>query len=294
MTMGRTIRIYLDDGSVSGLRHAEIVNWTGQAISCPRQHVKRLNDWAESKRPGVYFLYGINEKTGESAVYIGEAENVYERLQNHLAKKDFWNEVIFFTSKDENLTKSHVKYLESRLVLAAQYSNRQDVLNANKPQKPSLPRSEQASMEEYFHNLKILLGVLGRKTLEPLTERIINPESENTANSNTPEPVLRFNINNILANALLSDEGFVVLKGSQANLTVKDSLSNGYKKLRNKLIESQILEEKNGMLVLSQDFLFTSPSQAAAILVGYAINGRNHWIDKSGITLKVLEMTVTE
>jgi hypothetical protein len=294
MALGRTIRIYLDDGSVSGLRHAEIVNWTGQAISCPRQQVKKLSDWAESKRPGVYFLFGISEKTGDQAVYIGEAENVYERLQNHLAKKDFWNEVIFFTSKDENLTKSHVKYLESRLVSAAKYSNRQEIINANKPQEPSLPKSEQASMEEYFHNLKILLGVLGHKTLEPLADRSKAQEITEFKHSDFSQVILHLNIGNITASALLSDEGIVVLKGSQAALIVKSSLSNGYNKLRNKLIESKILKEQNGILVLSQDFLFTSPSQAAAILVGYAINGRNHWSDKNGLTLKEFEMTITE
>jgi len=294
MIEGRTIRIYLENGSVSGLRHAEIVNWTGQAISCPRKNVKKLNSWPETKRPGVYFLYGISEKTGEQAVYIGEAENVYERLQNHLAKKDFWNEVILFTSKDENLTKSHVKYLESRLVSVSKYSNRQETLNANNPQEPLLPRSEQASMEEYFYNLKTLLGVLGHKTLEPLAPMTKADKGLELKSSSFSPLMLHLNISDITADALLSDEGIVVLKGSKAALTVKKSLSNGYKKLRNKLIESKMLNEQNGIFVLSQDYLFTSPTQAAAILVGYAINGRNHWIDKNGITLKELEMTMTE
>ena len=116
MKIGKTIRIYLNDGTVTGIRHAEIVNWTGQAISSPRTKIKMLSDWEESRKPGVYFLFGIDEESGQDAVYIGEAENVFERLQHHIANKDFWNEVIFFTNKDENLTKSHVKYLESGLI----------------------------------------------------------------------------------------------------------------------------------------------------------------------------------
>ncbi|TPH13252.1 GIY-YIG nuclease family protein [Litorilituus lipolyticus] len=290
MALGRTIKIYLEDGSVSGIKHAEIVNWTGQAISCPRLQVKRLNSWAESQKPGVYFLYGINESTGKSAVYIGEAENVYERLQNHLAKKDFWNEVVFFTSKDENLTKAHVKHLEASLVSEAKIANRLDILNANTPQKPALPISEQSSMEEYFNNLKILLGVLGHKTLESLTKQSKDTESDNL---NISKSSLRLEISNIKAKALLSDEGFIVLKGSQGALTVRKSLSNGYKKFRKQLIENQILNEVNGLFVFSQDCLFTSPSQAAAILVGYAINGRKHWIYESGESLKEREMIVS-
>ena len=82
MTTGRTIRIYLADGSVSGIRHAEIVNWTGQAISSPRSHVKELKDWNESLKPGIYFLFGVDDKSTDEAVYIGEPENVFERLSS--------------------------------------------------------------------------------------------------------------------------------------------------------------------------------------------------------------------
>ena len=51
MPLGRSIRIYLSDGSVAGIRHGEIVNWTGQAISCPRARFPELRDWPEA--PGI-------------------------------------------------------------------------------------------------------------------------------------------------------------------------------------------------------------------------------------------------
>ncbi|WP_335992744.1 GIY-YIG nuclease family protein [Pseudoalteromonas sp. CH_XMU1449-3] len=291
MSLGRTIRIYLDDGSVTGVKHAEIVNWTGQAISCPRQHVKSLNDWPESKKPGCYFLYGVDDESGEPAVYIGEAENVYDRVLNHLANKDFWNEIVFFTSKDENLTKSHVKFLESELVKAAKNANRQLLLNGNTPNQPTLPRSEQASMKEYFQNLKTLLGVLGHKTLEPLIHKPSNflEKKLDKLDELASETKLFLNVKGLEAQAILNDEGIVVTEGSFASKLVKDSLSNGYKKLRTKLIDSGVVIDNGNNFVFTQDYLFTSPSQAAAVLVGYAINGRNHWLDSSGISLKELE-----
>lgn len=86
---GKNIRIYLSDGTVSGIRHAEIVNWTGQALSCPRNKISELSGWPESKRPGVYFLFGTDEQTIQQNVYIGEAENVYDRLLNHVTNKEF-------------------------------------------------------------------------------------------------------------------------------------------------------------------------------------------------------------
>src|SRR5882762_7257324 len=105
MATGKSIRIYLADGSVSGIRHGEIVNWTGQAISCPRARFAELKEWAEVRRPGVYFLFGVDEDLGRDVVYIGEAEIVIDRVSSHITGKDFWSELVAFTSKDDNLTK---------------------------------------------------------------------------------------------------------------------------------------------------------------------------------------------
>ena len=119
MILGKSIRIYLQEGSVAGIKLAEVVNLTIQALSCPRVKISDLNNNFKSQinTQGVYFLIGTDDKTAKSKVYIGEGENVWERLKSHALAKDFWNEVILFTSKDDNLTKSHVKYLESRLVI---------------------------------------------------------------------------------------------------------------------------------------------------------------------------------
>src|SRR5574337_936044 len=114
MAFGKSIRIYLKDGSVTGIKFGEVVNQTIQSISCPRFRIAELKGNDEVNRPGVYFLFGLDENSNEPKAYIGEAENVYDRIQDHIAKKEFWNEAIFFVSKDSNLTKSHVKYLESR------------------------------------------------------------------------------------------------------------------------------------------------------------------------------------
>ncbi|WP_029860862.1 GIY-YIG nuclease family protein [Vibrio parahaemolyticus] len=294
MNIGRTIRIYLDDGSISGIRHAEIVNWTGQAISSPRTQVKSLSSWDESKKPGVYFLFGIDEDSGNSAVYIGEAENVLDRLQSHIANKDFWNEVVFFTSKDENLTKSHVKYLESRLVQFAKAAGRYVVLNGNEPQQPVLPRGDRDAMEEFLSNIRVLLGVIGHKALESLAQHempnpIVSPDNEDS-NTTSSESRFSLKIRGISAQAMLTDEGIVVLANSEVASKIRDSLSGGYQKLRSELIETGVLsKDSDGILRFTRDRLFTSPSQAAAIIAGYAINGRHHWRTDTGKTLKEVE-----
>uniref|UniRef100_UPI0026370576 GIY-YIG nuclease family protein n=1 Tax=Flavobacterium sp. TaxID=239 RepID=UPI0026370576 len=150
MILGKSIRIYLKDGSVSGIRQAEVVNHTIQALSSPRNKLSDLNKYfqKESNRPGVYFLIGEDDNN-KTTVYIGESENVWDRLKSHDLKKDFWSEVIVFTSKDDNLTKSHVKFLESRLISIAISADRYAVSNSISPNLSSLPLADQDSMEDF-------------------------------------------------------------------------------------------------------------------------------------------------
>lgn len=292
MELGRTIKIYLDNGSVTGIKHSEIVNWSGQAMSSPRNLVKKLKDWTEAQRPGVYFLFGLDEN-GSDSVYIGESENVFERIVQHVGdpKKDFWDEVVFFTSKDENLTKAHVKFLESKLTLLAKNANRYKVINGNSPQQSKLPRGDRDAMEEFINNIRILIGAMSHKVLEPINKLQFSNqyESSNIENTQASHNDLFLNIKKIDAKAILTDEGIVVKKGSEAFSKERDSLGLSYKNLRSKLLEDSVLITNKDKLLFTKDYLFPSPSQAAAVIVGYAINGRNSWCLTNGRTLKEYE-----
>jgi len=290
MVKGRQIKIYLADGSVTGIRHAEIMGWTGQALAAPRNRVKELSEWEESQKPGIYFLFGVNEETGNDAVYIGEAEQVFSRIQQHLSGKDFWNEVVCFTNKDENLTKAHVKYLESRLVSLANQANRYELLNGNQPPQAVLPRGDRDVMEEFIANIRILIGALGYRVLEPLVDKVNKLESSN-GKSNTLH-TLNLKAKKYNAQAIQTDEGIVVLAGSEASITVNASLSKGYTKGRSILIDKGKFKEEGGKLILQEDVLFASPSQASAIILGYACNGLDYWVDHNNMSLKELESQI--
>ncbi len=289
--MGKQIRIYLADDTASGIRHAEITNWTGQALACPRTRFPELRNWDEIKRPGVYFLFGINDETGEDAVYIGESEDVLDRLSAHTNGKEFWNELIAFTSKDDSLTKGHIRYLESRLIELAARANRYRKTNSTSPLPSPLPRPDKDAMEEFLIAVRTLLAVLGHRVLEPYltpTQAIHNASNgakatEVTDTSNTQvaqlsNPVFKLLAKGIqLAQAKRTDEGLVVLSGSKAETIELPSLSDGGKLLRAKLIQTEVLIPVGGKLQFSRDYLFNSPSQAAAVIVGYSINGRDAW-----------------
>lgn len=294
MELGRTIKIYLDNGSVTGIKHSEIVNWSGQAMSSPRSLIKKLKDWTEAQRPGVYFLFGLDEN-GNDSVYIGESENVFERLVQHISdpKKDFWDEVVFFTSKDENLTKAHIKFLESKLTQFAKDANRYKVLNGNNPQESKLPRGDRDSMEEFINNIRILIGAMSHKVLEPISRQPLINEIQihdvSIDDIQTSNNDLYLNIKKINTKAIFTEEGIVVKKDSEAFSKEKNSLGLTYKILRSKLREEGVLIANRDKLIFTKDYLFPSPSQAAAVIVGYAINGRHSWCLANGTTLKEYE-----
>ena len=289
-THGKTVRIYLADGSPAGIRHAEVVNWTGQAIVCPRGRVGELSKWPEAHRPGVYILLGENPESSKPMAYIGEAEHVHTRLKQHVAFKDFWDQVVFFTSKDENLTKSHVKYLESRMVDLAVTAKRMELENGNAPNLSPLPRPDRDAMEEFLGPARILLGALGFTLLEPVKsgkegdapESGKGPLSHITLHLNVPK-------RGIEAKGFSIDEGFIVSKGSIAERKVRDSLGAGYVKRRLEYIENGVLVESEGHMLFTQDVLFSSPSAAAATVCAGSWNGREGWKDIHGTTLAKLE-----
>lgn len=297
MGLGKSIRIYLKDGNVTGIKLAEVVNWTIHGVSCPRNKVSDLSFDEQNKKPGVYFLLGIDDQTNKPKVYIGEAENVYKRLQKHVSEKDFWNDVIFFTSKDENLTKSHVKYLESRLLEVAIDADRYVVDNPNSSNASALPLPDQDAMEEFILNIKLLIGVLGHKLLERVTSPTtvvtdvqLTATTENYQVVNTSGNLELFlSSKGLKASALQTNEGLVVLEGSDVAESITKNLQNGYKDLREDLISNNIIKSENDKLTFVKNHLFSSPSAAAAIIVGYSINGRNTWKNAQGKTLKDIE-----
>lgn len=295
--LGKSIRIYLKDGSVTGIKLAEVLNLTIQALSCPRSKISDLNKYfqKEINTQGVYFLIGIDDKSGKSKVYIGEAENVWERLKNHAVKKDFWSDVVLFTSKDENITKSHVKYIESRLVEITKRAERCLLDNSNTPTLSSLPLPDRDSMEEFLNNIKILNGTLGYKFLENPVNNTIEKRAIDDVSKKEELEVgfnndikLYLSVKKIEAKSIQTNEGLVVLSGSQ--VSAKESKNYGYKTLREQLVvDGVIFENKKGELTFAKDHLFQSPSSAAAVIVGYSINGRRTWKDSDGKTLSEIE-----
>lgn len=297
MAYGKTVRIYFEDGTPSGIRHAEVVGWTGQALFCPRTCIDQLKNWPEAQRPGVYFLFGEESSQADPIAYIGEAEVVLDRLTQHKAK-DFWREAIIFTNKDDNLTKSHVRYLEARLVGIAKEAQRYLLENGNVPQQPLLPRSDRDAMEEFIIHSRILLAALGHRVLDPVAAPAkampVLPEPIGKGPGEAPSPpttsdVWYLNYKHAKARGIRTDEGFVVLAGSEASIHEMSSLGQGWSALRQDLIKAGILKLEGDMYVFTKDRLFGSSSAAAAIVTGQRRNGPESWKNSNDQSLKQVE-----
>lgn len=278
MKHGKVISLYLINGNTDGVVCAYLSNWTGQAIKFSRSLISEVKKREEVNKPGVYFLFNRNEETNEIEIYIGESENIYNRLIQHIKdeKKDFFSEVIAFTSKDEELTKSHIKYLEYRLVNEISENESFLLKNINKNIKPIIPEMYISILEEYLENIKVLLPTLGY-------DLFIDKEELREAK----EKKFILEADGIKAEAILTKNSkMVVLKGSNLKNNVLSSLSNGYKNLRERLIKTNVIDSKN--LIFLKDCEFNSPSAAAAVILGIAVNGRRKWTFK-GKTLEDIQ-----
>ncbi len=274
---GKTIRQFLIDGQADGRWISELSNWTGKAYKIPRTYVNQCTDRDDLSNTGVYFLLGRNDETDEEQVYIGETENILNRLKQHLFEKDFWTECIVFISKDNNLNKAHIKYLENHLYILAKESKRYEVINSNVPTEASISEMDRAEMDEFIDNMRLILGVLGHKILEP------------SVNSKNDRNISLFTLqerSGIKASGKPVSEGFAVLKGSKIAENVASSLPKSVIDKRQLLFDKGIVDE---YFIFTQDWTFTSPTLAAEIVVGYSINGRSAWKNKNGVSLKEIE-----
>ncbi len=287
MNFGRTVSIYLPDGSPSGVRRVQITNWSGQAIACPRSRMNELVEWKdEAARPGVYFLLEKQTSDIGNKAYIGESEDVLTRLGQHDKSKDFWNEVIIFTSKDDNLTKGHVKYLESRLTAISLAADRYTLENANNPTQSLLPRGERDAMDEFLHYVNIVLGTLGHRILEPVkvvTTKIPVPERPSIS-SITFRFVMRYT-----ATGQQTDDGFVVFAGSQTSLLISNSAPKKVQSLRENYIEEGILVKEVDCHRFTKDVVFSSSSYAASMIAGTSRSGPQSWLSEDGRSLAIVE-----
>jgi hypothetical protein len=278
-----TIKLFLPRGEAKSLRTAEISNWTGKAVAAPRTELDELLQREELDKAGVYILAGTDALSGSPLAYIGEAEIIRDRLKQHKTK-EFWVSAIVFVSKDENLTKAHVRYLESRLLIEAAQVGRFK-LEQNQAGGSKLPESDREDMEVFLSRIRQLLPVLGSDLLTAVTQPSAKLQ---------PGGILFCRRKGAEGHGHRTPDGFVVLKGSTAVLHERESAKNwpATIAIRKQLIADDTLIEKDGFYECTRDVQFSSPSAAAAVIEGGSANGLIAWRTKDGRILKELDEQV--
>jgi len=287
MARGKKLTIFMLDGTEYGPRIAEIGNWVGKAFYSPRTMISQVIDRPEFDNPGIYCLKSNSDSESfQEKIYIGEAENVKVRIKQHLqnSKKDFV-ELIFFISKDDLLTKTQIKYLESRLVQLAIDSKTAEIENNTTPSLPTLHEADISDMEYFLEQLKLILPVMGFRFL--ISSIIKQTEKETVQEQN--KVLLKINSNKINANMYINNKGFIVTQGSQAKKNLSKSCTITYRTLRQKLLDTNILKDSGEFYEFVEDTIFSSASAASNMILGRNSNGYTEWISENGIPLKGLE-----
>lgn len=280
MVSPKSVQLYLVDGTAGGLIIAEIMNWTGKILACPRSQLGSLLNRDETRGTGVYILLGEEEfDPTQQVAYIGETDDVRQRISQHNKSKDFWNRVITITNKDLNMTKAHVRYLENRLIRRARTAQRARLENGNDTTSSPLPEAATSDMEQFLDQILLIMPLLNVNIFRAQPSAMAQSVQDQVSGAKgLTSPVFELRKPNLLASAQEVDGEFVVLDGSEAMIEWR--LSNSPSPLfRNRLIEDHTLipTEDGKKLVFSRNHAFTSPSGAATVVLGRNANGRNEW-----------------
>jgi hypothetical protein len=294
-TRGKSINLFLMDGTPNGRIKCTLANWTGVAYKIPRTDLDKCKGRNDLSQNGVYCLFGSSDETGENVVYIGQAgvrkngEGILYRLQEHKRNpdKDYWTEAVVYTTSNNFFGPTEISYLENRFCAMAKDAKRYLVKNGNDPTSRNITEEKESELEEFIEYAKLVMGTLGLKVFEKFTE--VKTQSDKSDTPFNDDKLLlylkrksRKSGITIEAKCKQTNEGFVVLKGSHIETIDSDSIPSGIKDSPNK---AHI--DENG--ILQEDFLFRSPSYAAAFVVGGHANGLTEWKTEYGKTLKEIE-----
>lgn len=290
--LGKTLKIYVMGSDPHALRTVELYNWTGLAFVGQRRHLKQVKEIEKVSETGIYLLLSDDsDEGGLTDIYIGETDNFGKRLSDHNGDsgKDWWNRFVVFVSKDLNLTKSHVRYLESELYkLAHQSITTLRTKNTSEPGGSRLPKSDESAMQEFLGNMLFVLESLGltyfSRTQSDLIS-MITPISGTLTNGTSfqislPKKFALQDGGQPIATMQVVDGRYILKAGSYIRAEATESLQgHNYYDLWKKIIESELVSKIEGTSVVRaiKDIEFRAPSAAAAVVRGNQTNGRTEW-----------------
>ena len=289
----KNINMFLMDGEVTGKIKCTLSNWTGVIYKIPRIQLGDLKSRDEMKQSGIYFLFGRDEDKQKDVTYIGQAttrkngEGILLRIQEHTRDihADYFNDVIILTTQNNSFGPTEISYLENKFTQLAKEAGRYIVKNGNDPNPGNVTEEKESELDEIVENTLMIIGTLGYRVFVPMIKEVSQDLTDNHSTYLYLKRKTKKSNKVIEATCERTTEGFVVLEGSQVEIMDSPNLPASLKEMRQNLIASRVIQDG----VLKEKQLFSSPSYAAAFLLGMQTNGRTDWKDQDGRTLKELE-----
>jgi hypothetical protein len=289
-----TVHINIPDRNANGIWIVDRdPDWKGFVVVCPQACFETARSMKQFNQPGVYIL----SKQGLPGnpfpkIYIGHADPIKERLNNHYAnpKKDWWEKVfICIGDSSGKLNRAHMQYLESRMIQMAKFANLCDHSeNIAMPKLPAFSTQDEQIVDDFLPKLLFVLHILG------LNIFVTPPNSGNGTSGESATGMFFINSKNIAAKGYQNAGEFVVLANSEAVLQIVPSALAGRIDIFRKSLESQgVLKAENGRLKFTKNYSFSSPSATAAVIIGGEADGRRQWKNEQGKSINDLEVEAT-
>ncbi|MBB2684366.1 UNVERIFIED_ORG: hypothetical protein GGD47_001943 [Rhizobium etli] len=284
---GRVVKIFITGRDPRSLRTVELDNWTGVAITGQPEFFKKALEDEVLSRSCVYLLIRSSADDDLPEIYVGESDDFSQRYTNGKFPIEF-DTFLIFTSKDDNLTRAHVKWLERELwSILKRNSGKASVANTNKPTGSNLPRADIATMQTYLGNLIYVLEALGYD-LFSVEERTFATAIASASEPPAAPDKLFLDLyatalpNRTDAKAYLRyvDAAYTLQAGSKINPVATESLPSNVRKLRDALMKDGLLAQRDGYLELLRDIPFSKPSPASALVKGRSSTGYRDWLRK--------------
>ena len=266
----KTIQIFLPEGNPHGIKIAEITSRKVLAILIPRQ---QLTETAKrEKLNGVKVKKKKKQSDAKPQLNIGKTENCLNRLKEHHVKKEFWTTALVFVSKTHYFTKTHIKFLEWYCWDIAKKANRYLLDNSNTPSKPHISESAQADLLDNFETMQMLASTLGYAVFDEIKKPL-------------PKEIIICKGKDAYAKGEYTEQGLVVFAHSTCNLIPTNTAGASLISMREQLQQKGVLQRKEHVLVFMEDYIFSSPSTAAGVVLARSANGWREWKFNDGRTL---------
>lgn len=293
MAAGKTVTLFLMDGSPSRRIKCSLSNWVGKVYLIPRTDLPRSKDRPELNQTGIYLLFGTDTESGDDLVYVGQARErkngngVLGRVIEHLSEEKlaYFKQAILVITADDSFGPTEISYLENAFYQQAVAAARLRATNGNDPSPGKVTEEKQAELEEFIGFAKIAIGSLGYRVFDAVDgSKTADAQPQSDPAGKDAEPLLYLDASGVKGTGRQTADGFVVLQGSMVRPTLKHSAPESTRRDRAKYAERI---DAGGSL--RQDTLFSSPSAASNFLVGSSTSGMLYWKTDDGITLRELE-----